>query len=82
MGNPLPPVPGRGYWERDGILLPNGYDFELPLVAGLLAGKLNAGRDSVLFFNADGSWEKILSGDFVAATRSAVRLTEGEEMND
>ena len=76
LGTPLPSVPGKEYWMRDNMLLPSGYDFEMPVVASLIASSLDPAKEHVLLFNEDGSWEKIAMEWFAAATRSAVRLTE------
>jgi hypothetical protein len=78
LGTPLPPVPGKEYWLTHNLLLPAGFDFELPLAAGLLAAKLNPRNDAVLRFGPDGSWEKIPKEALVSASRSAARLTRGK----
>jgi len=82
LGAPLPPVPGKEYWLTHNLLLPAGFDFELPLAAGLLAAKLNPRNDAVLRFGADGSWEKIPKEALVPASRSAARLTKGKGKDD
>ena len=82
LGTPLPPVPGKEYWSTHNLLLPAGFDFELPLAAGLLAAKLNPRNDAVLRFHPDGSWEKIPRETLVPASRSAARLTRGKGKND
>jgi hypothetical protein len=82
LGTPLPPVPGKEYWSTHDLLLPAGFDFELPLAAGLLAAKLNPRNDAVLRFGPDGSWEKIPKEALVPASRSAARLTRGKGKND
>ncbi|UOQ70446.1 hypothetical protein [Hymenobacter cellulosilyticus] len=75
LGTPLPPVMGQEYWQQHGLLLPAGFDLEAPLLAPLLARKLNPTADGVVLFGADGRWEQILAEDLVPVTRSAVRLT-------
>jgi hypothetical protein len=76
MGSPLPAIPGKEYWMQEGMLLPAGFDFDIPWLAPLIAGKLNPLKDSIIKFNEDSSWVKIPKEAFVPATRSAVRLTE------
>jgi hypothetical protein len=76
MGSPLPNIPGKEYWVRDHILLPSGYDFEIPLISSLLLLKYNSKKDSVLFFDEKGEYQKIGYDCFMQSTRSAVRLTE------
>jgi hypothetical protein len=79
MGNPLPPLPGKEYWSCNNILLPNGYQFEIPMMANFINEKFNAQHQSVLLFDVDGSWQLIDNNFFVPAKRSAVRLTEINE---
>jgi len=75
LGAPLLPLPGKEYWLRDDLLLPCGFDFDPPVLAAFAAAQLNPGQDAVLLFEADGSWQRIPKKEFVAAGRSAVRLT-------
>jgi hypothetical protein len=76
LGTPLPPIPGKEFWMHHSILIPCGFDFEVTLVADLLAEKLDPSHNSIFVFNADGAYEKISNMDFAPATRSAVRLTK------
>ena len=82
VGTPLPPVPGKEYWLTHNMLVPSGFDFDLPLATGLLAAKLNPHNNAVLRFQPDGSWEKIPKEALVPASRSAARLTRGKGKND
>ncbi|WP_153796014.1 hypothetical protein [Foetidibacter luteolus] len=75
MGNPLPPMPGREYWLLHDILLPCGYDFDLPALAVLISEKLIKNKEAFLLFDDRGTWQKIDKSFFVKAARSAVRLT-------
>lgn len=74
LGTPLPPLPGQEYWASAELLLPAGFDFEVPLVADLLAGQRAATHD-VLLFSPDGQYEVIAAVHLHPVTRSAVRLT-------
>jgi len=76
IGYPLPAIPGKELWMADHILLPNGYDFEIPMATAFINEKLNAEGDAVLLFDTDGSFEKIGLAFFAKAKRSAVRLTQ------
>ncbi len=76
VGTPLPPVPGREYFLRGNILLPCGYDFDPPVIASLIARKLNPQGQDLLLFDMDGQWEQIPLEYFVPCTRSAIRLTK------
>lgn len=75
LGDVLPPLPGREYWMRDGVLLPGGYDFEFPVVAELVQKKYNPKNDALLLFDESGRMDSISKKHIVQTTRSAVRLT-------
>lgn len=77
ISDPLIPVPGKEYHLRATLLLPCGYDFDPPVISGLLSNKLNPAQDCLLLFSVEGHWEKIPLKNFVQGKRSAVRLTEG-----
>jgi hypothetical protein len=76
-GEPLPPVPGRRYVEREGVAVPSGFrllpDVDPPTVRRLLTIQ----ADDLALFHDDGSWERIAATEFVAATRAAARATVG-----
>jgi hypothetical protein len=75
IGEPLPSIPGKEYWIKDHILIPSGYDFDIPMISGLLLSKLNPSKDSLLLFEKNGEYQKISTNSFVPSTRSSIRLT-------
>jgi hypothetical protein len=75
VGAPLPPIPGQEYWRSAGLLLPAGFDFEVPLVAKLLASQLPSEATDTLLFFPDGQYEVIPNAQLHPVSRSAVRLT-------
>jgi hypothetical protein len=75
LGTPLPPLPGQEYWLANGLLLPAGFEFELPIAAQLVAGPLTNGSQGFALFDAEGQYELIPAAHLHPATRAAVRLT-------
>lgn len=75
VGTPLPSIPGKEYWQMNNMLLPCGYELEIPVAASFICEKLNPENDGFLIFDTDGSCEKIDFAFLVAAKRSAARLT-------
>jgi len=75
LGAPLPPLPGQEYWQQAGLLLPAGYDLEVPLLAPLLTSQLTPDSEALVLFTAEGSWELVPLAHLMPATRNAVRLT-------
>jgi hypothetical protein len=75
LGTPLPPISGQEYWLSAGLLLPAGFDFEVPLVAQLLASQRPGPAADVLLFFPDGEYELLATTQLHPVSRSAVRLT-------
>jgi hypothetical protein len=80
-GEPLPPLPGAHFVERDGIALPAGWKLDPAHDrAGLARGLGLAPGDVGLI--AHTRWERIGAADFVRASRSAARATLGESASE
>lgn len=79
ISDPPVPVPGKEFHLRDSILLPNGYDFDPPVISSLIRDKLNPEQDALLLYAVDGTCERIPLNHFVQGKRSAVRMTKGDE---
>jgi MoxR-vWA-beta-propeller ternary system domain bpX2 len=75
IGDILPPLPGKEYWEVQDIYIPAGFDFENEMFPVFLHQQLNPLRRQVLVFDQEGNWQAIDKNYFVTAKRSAVRLT-------
>lgn len=76
IGEPLPSIPGKEYWLKDNILIPCGYNFEIPIIASLISEKLDSTKTNFIVFDINSDYEKISKENFVSVTRSAVRLTK------
>ena len=75
-GTPLPSIPGKEYWRNNSLLLPCGYDFEIPVTATLFAQTMNPIGIYEILFDTEGNWQRIAKENFVLASRSAIRLTQ------
>lgn len=82
LGTPLPPLPGQELWLADGLLLPAGFEFELPIAAPLVAGQLTNGGESLVLFDSEGQYEVIAAAHLHPATRAAARLTLSQLASD
>jgi MoxR-vWA-beta-propeller ternary system domain bpX2 len=80
-GTPLPPLPGREYWGYENLLLPSGYDFEIPVMATLISQQLQD-KDDIIVFDPTAGWQRIPGSYFIPATRSSIRLTQVKPSND
>lgn len=76
LGTPLPGLPGQTYWEKDGHLLPAGFDFEFKNLSFLLQKKYNENLDRWLLWNEDGRFQPLLKTAFRKLSVSSFRLTE------
>jgi len=76
LGTPLLSFPGETFWEKDGHLLPTGFDFEFKNMSSLLQKKYNADLDQWLLWNEVGSMLAIDKNNFRKLSVSSFRLTE------
>jgi hypothetical protein len=76
LGTPLLSFPGKTYWEKDGHLLPTGFDFEFKNLSSLLQRKYNELQQQWLLWQEDGSYLSIDKKDFRKLSASSYRLTE------
>ncbi|MCG2612634.1 hypothetical protein LZZ85_00020 [Terrimonas sp. NA20] len=75
IGDLLPSIPGREYWNCHGMMLPAGFEFELEVVTSFLPQQLNGNGDALIVFDTNGEWHQIDHNFFIPATRSAIRMT-------
>ncbi len=76
-GTPLPPIPGRLFFEDCGIIIPNGWQFDLNVESTVVRQVLKLNETEMALFSEDGTFERVPDTAFVKATRSAVRMTFG-----
>lgn len=74
-GTPLPPIPGLHFVEKEGIAVPCGHTWSPALDAASMRALLRLDADDLALFVADGSWQHVPAAAFIAASRSAVRLS-------
>ncbi|MCA6363292.1 MAG: hypothetical protein IM638_09655 [Bacteroidetes bacterium] len=72
-GDILPALPGTEYWARGPLLLPAGFDLELPALESLLIKKLVPDNDALVLLHSNGSMETVPKIMCVPASRSGVR---------
>lgn len=75
IGKPLPAIPGKEFWLKNNILLPNGKDFEFPLIASLFIQKMELEKGDIILY--ENQFTLIKSSNFQAANRSSIRKTHG-----
>lgn len=76
LGTPLPPLPGREYWQYESMLLPGGYDFEYAFLRKAIQEKINPEKDARVLWTENGAWQCIPNEDFLPVSRSGVRQLE------
>jgi len=76
LGTPIIPVAGETYWFQQGFLLPNGYDFELPILARTLEQKINPFQSEIVIWFNDNTYITISKNSFQDLSISSFRLTQ------
>jgi hypothetical protein len=77
-GDPLPPVPGRRYVEREGVAVPAGWAWSPAVEPAVVRDLLGLAAGDLALFDEDGTYELVAAGGFARATRSGVRATRSE----
>lgn len=77
-GEPLPPLIGERFVELEGVAAPAGWQWQ-PAVDAYVVCELLALKPGDLALLREDGWQRLEAGDFVQATRSAVRLSEPSE---
>ncbi len=75
-GTPLLALPGQSYWQREGHLLPSGWDFEFDNMSILLQQKYNPDQSRWLLWAQNGSYSAIPKSMLRELSVSSFRLTE------
>ncbi len=74
-GQPLPPLPGQRWLEREGIAVPAGWKWSPPVEPAVVRCLLGLEGHDLALLHPDGTWEKIPAAGLERVCRSAVRRT-------
>jgi hypothetical protein len=74
-GEPLPPLPGRRYVLINNVAIPSGFTWSPQIDVQVLSQSLGLNSESIAIFHEDGTHWRLLSEQFVPATRAAVRAS-------
>jgi hypothetical protein len=80
-GTPLPPLAGTQLVETEGIAVPVGFAWSPAVPPAVIRKSFRLEIGDSLVWSADGTARRIPAGDWVRATRSAVRLTRDQFQN-
>jgi len=74
-GQPLPPLPGQRWVEREGIAVPAGWRWSPPVEAAIVRAVFGLQAGDFALWQTDGTWQRIRAADFLSAGRAAVRAS-------
>ena len=74
-GTPLPPLPGRRFVLHGGVAVPAGFAWQPAVNVEALVQCFGVSSDALVLWHEDGTITRLLSEQFVPATRSAIRNT-------
>lgn len=75
LGSPILPIKGHTFWQYKNMILPTGYDFELPIVKDTILKKINPDYESIILWQTNGTYINIPRADFSPLSISSFRLT-------
>lgn len=73
LGQPLPSIAGERFVDYGGVAVAAGWIWDPPFSVEVLAEGFRLRRGDLVMAQSDGTWQRILSDQFVAATRQAIR---------
>ncbi len=76
IGKPLLPIDGEVYWQYQNMILPVGFNFELPLLVDAMNEKLNPHNDNWIIWNTDNTYALIDKNSFESLSISSFRLSK------
>jgi hypothetical protein len=76
-GEPLPPLPGERWVDRDGIAVPAGWRWSPTVEATIVRAVFGLESGDLALWSIGGTWQRIRAADFAAASRAAVRAQGG-----
>ena len=74
-GTPLPPLPGRSYFESNGLFLPVGWRLDPDVGTAVARQVMKLDPETLAIFLDEGTFERIPQSSFVRASRAAVRAS-------
>ncbi|MBX7227058.1 MAG: hypothetical protein K1X55_13575 [Chitinophagales bacterium] len=75
LGKPLLPIVGETFWNRNGHLLPTGYDFQLPILSRYIQYKINPDSMYWVMWNKNDTHFLLPKKDIEPLTLSSFRMT-------
>jgi len=75
LGTPLLPVSGQTYWRINNMLIPAGYDFELPLLYSTVENLIDPDGNNLILWQANGRYALLPKEAVMPLSISSFRLT-------
>jgi hypothetical protein len=75
QGQPLPSLPGQRMVEHEGIAVPVGWFWAPPVDPAVVRALFRLESGDLAVWHSDESWQRISAGDFVRASRAAIRAS-------
>jgi hypothetical protein len=75
IGKPLIPVTGDAYWNLHGMLMPVGYNFDLPVLAKKTADRINPDNEYIVLWSSDDQYQLIDTEALQSLSLSSFRAT-------
>lgn len=75
LGTPLLPIPGESFWKIGNFLIPSGYNFDLPLLADILATRINPNGYWIIW-NTNNSYFELDPKQLNILSRAAFKLSD------
>lgn len=74
-GQPIPPLPGRQYVEREGVAVPVGFHWQPAVDISIVRRVFNVVADALIVWDENNTFIRVNAEQFVPATRGNARAT-------
>jgi hypothetical protein len=75
MGEPLIPIIGNAYWQQEEMLLPVGFNFDLPILSKKITSIINPRSESIVLWNTNNKYQLIDKQALQPLSLSSFRAT-------
>lgn len=75
IGQPLLPIPGKAYWQKQDFLIPLGYDFDLEILSNIIHQQINENQKHWIIWNPDGTYFTIEKSQVTPLSIASFRLS-------
>lgn len=76
LGQPMLPILGEAYWQKEDFVIPVGYNFDNPILTKVLNNNINPQKEALIIWDSSNCYFLINKCDLRPLSLSSFRLTK------